>query len=408
MNDFKITNKKKILIISPQALPIPAVCGGAVETLLTNFIEQNELKCLAELYVISIFNTEAAKFKYSNAHIIYQKNNYFGQFFYSLWLLLKRIVFKIFKLKKSALSPINYFGYKCYKIASRIKPDYIIDESYDRIHHLKSLLKIVDKDKFFYHLHYVRKSNPEIRCFFPNTIAISKYVLNEWTNNNIGEKDFVLYNGIDITDFQKNISSVEKNYFRKKYGFSTNDFIVLFTGRLRPHKGVLQLLQAFNMICHKDIKLLIAGDFLSESDNTNNSEKAFEYDCLKLIAMNSNIKRLGMIHYEQVNELYHLSDIQIVPSMWEEGAGLVVIEGMASGLPLIITKSGGMPEYTGEDCAIILERNNDLIGNICASILKLYSDSELRKKMSEIGRKRSKLFTKEDYYDNFMRIILNK
>ena len=94
--------------------------------------------------------------------------------------------------------------------------------------------------------------------------------------------------------------------------------------------------------------------------------------------------------------------------MWEEGAGLVAIEGMANGLPLIITKSGGMPEYTGKECAIILDRDEKLTDNIADSILKLFDDADLRQKMSLAGIERSKLFSKEKYFANYMNILLGE
>lgn len=51
-----------------------------------------------------------------------------------------------------------------------------------------------------------------------------------------------------------------------------------------------------------------------------------------------------------------MADVQVVCSICEEAAGLVAIEGMMSGLPLIITDSGGLPEYVGENAYAVLKR----------------------------------------------------
>ena len=56
-----------------------------------------------------------------------------------------------------------------------------------------------------------------------------------------------------------------------------------------------------------------------------------------------------------------MADVQVVCSICEEAAGLVAIEGMMSGLPLIITDSGGLPEYVGENAYAVLKKKNALI-----------------------------------------------
>ena len=58
----------------------------------------------------------------------------------------------------------------------------------------------------------------------------------------------------------------------------------------------------------------------------------------------------GFIHNKQLPMIHSIADIAVVPSIYDEPAGLVVIEALASGLPLIITDSGGMPEYINNEC----------------------------------------------------------
>ena len=60
--------KKKILIVSPMALPVPDVMGGAIERLITMLIEENEKEQLCDLCVISSYNEEAARLSSSYKH----------------------------------------------------------------------------------------------------------------------------------------------------------------------------------------------------------------------------------------------------------------------------------------------------------------------------------------------------
>lgn len=76
------------------------------------------------------------------------------------------------------------------------------------------------------------------------------------------------------------------------------------------------------------------------------------------------IRNLGYIPNNALYRYYQASDLQVIPSLWKETAGIVAIEGMLSGLPLIVTRSGGMVEYVDETCAKILERDDRLVENL--------------------------------------------
>ena len=404
---------KKILFIPAQYLPVPAVKGGAVEVLLTQLIEENERHHRADFYVVSKYDQKAKKIRYNHSKIFFVKTSCFHKIAYLFVKILRKLKFNRFTNKfhkddEYGSKELTYFGYKCDKLAKKIKPDVIVSESYDKIHRLWPLVKRFGNDNFYYHLHYTKEEVIDIRKMFPNTIAISQFVLNHWAKDpNIRGKNHVLYNGIDLIRFEAKLSKSEKEEIRKLYGLNNNDFVVLFTGRLRPHKGVLELLKAFDTIQDNEVKLLLVGDFLSESKEHGGNEAEFQRKCLDIISRNNNIIRTGNVSYDKIPDLYQISDIQVIPSTWEEGAGLVAIEGMASGLPLIITNSGGMPEYTGKESAIIIERDQFLIENLAKSIEKLQIYRDLRNKLSKAGLERSKNFSKEKYYQQFMDILLD-
>jgi glycosyltransferase involved in cell wall biosynthesis len=76
---------------------------------------------------------------------------------------------------------------------------------------------------------------------------------------------------------------------------------------------------------------------------------------------------------------------------------------MAAGLPLVTTRSGGIPEIC-EGIATIVERNN-IVNNLATAILDLYQHPEKRKQMAEASLERSKMFDKETYAKNFFKAI---
>ena len=98
-----------------------------------------------------------------------------------------------------------------------------------------------------------------------------------------------------------------------------------------------------------------------------------------------------------------LADIAVLPSMWEEPFGLTIVEAMAAGLPLITTRSGGIPEIC-EGVATIVDRDN-IIDNLVTAILDLYNNPNKRKQMAASAIERAKLFDKETFSKNYFEAI---
>lgn len=63
----------------------------------------------------------------------------------------------------------------------------------------------------------------------------------------------------------------------------------------------------------------------------------------------------------------------MIPSLCEDAAPLVPIEGMCSGLPLIVTDSGGMIEYIDDACALVVSRD-EIVKNLTKAIMRAKAD----------------------------------
>jgi glycosyltransferase involved in cell wall biosynthesis len=85
--------------------------------------------------------------------------------------------------------------------------------------------------------------------------------------------------------------------------------------------------------------------------------------------------------------------------MWDEPFGLTIVEALAAELPLVTTKSGGIPEIC-HGIAVIVDRNN-IVNNLADAILDLNRHPEKRKQMAAISLERAKLFDKEPYSEKF-------
>nr|WP_275691059.1 glycosyltransferase family 4 protein [Paenibacillus aceris] len=124
---------------------------------------------------------------------------------------------------------------------------------------------------------------------------------------------------------------------RKKYRVS-HGFQVLFAGRLIKRKGLKQLINAIYLARKKvpGLKLLIAGGEQSKGYKAALQRKARR--------LSVPAKFLGNVPHRNIHEVYGLADCFVCPSQRHEAFGLVNVEAMASGLPVIASANGGIKE----------------------------------------------------------------
>ncbi|WNS41906.1 glycosyltransferase family 4 protein [Paenibacillus sp. MMS20-IR301] len=140
--------------------------------------------------------------------------------------------------------------------------------------------------------------------------------------------------GADLSRFVP-VQPQEKARLRAKYGLAP-DFTVLFVGRVIPRKGVPVLIRAMHRLNRQmPARLLIAG-----------GGKPPYIRRLKLLArrLGVRVSFLGSIPHEDIHSLYQSADCFICPSQRHESFGLVNVEAMATGLPVIASSNGGIRE----------------------------------------------------------------
>jgi glycosyltransferase involved in cell wall biosynthesis len=191
---------------------------------------------------------------------------------------------------------------------------------------------------------------------------------------------------------------------RKQLGFSKDDFVIVYSGRINQDKGVSELIDAMLRIKKtSNIKLMIIGG--SFFGNTNNEDFFIRSLKEKSKTLEERIVFTGFIPYEDVPYYLHLADIAVLPSMWDEPFGLTIAEALAAGLPLITTRSGGIPEIC-EGVAIIVDREQ-IVDNLANAILDLYHHPEKRTLMAKASVERAQQFDKETYAKNFFAALEN-
>ena len=96
---------------------------------------------------------------------------------------------------------------------------------------------------------------------------------------------------------------------------------------------------------------------------------------------------LGLVAAPQLRDLYARSSIVVLPSLWQEPFGLVLLEAMASRKPVVAYRSGAVPEIVADgETGFIVERGN--VEHLAQRVLDLLKDPGLAGKMGEAGRER--------------------
>jgi len=167
-------------------------------------------------------------------------------------------------------------------------------------------------------------------------------------------------NGIDLgKKFNiQNYSEEKIKSIKYQFQISENEIVISFIGRLVEEKGIIDLLEAFEMINNIKIKLLIIGDLAPGERDLETVKKIEKYK------KNNNIIFTG--RREDINDLLIISDIYCLPS-YREGMPRSIIEAMAMGNAIIATDIRGCREQ--------------VINNSNGYIVPLKSPSEIAKKI---------------------------
>lgn len=188
-----------------------------------------------------------------------------------------------------------------------------------------------------------------------HSIAISQAVKDDWCSRlQIPQHSVnVVYNGIDVERF-----SVPKNVVELKssYGVKLGEKVISYIGRLEKEKGIETLIKAFALLRQENIasKLLIAGKPLFSGEEYLSTVEKLTAD----LNISEDVRFLG--HLSDPRPLYQVSDVNVLPSLWLEAFGRVIIESMASGTPSLGSRVGGIPEIlTGEFSDWLFEPGNE-------------------------------------------------
>lgn len=374
-------------------MPVPAVKGGAVETLIDLYLAYNEQHQLHDITVYSV-SDKATK---HHLALLSQVNHYRYINLFTWWAKVRKMM--LFRGKWRYYNPtIEYFLHQALQDIRRQHYDLVIVEN--RPGFILKLRTMTDA-RCVLHLHndFLNAKSKEAASIvegYDKMISVSDYITHQIPD--ASDKSITVYNAIDVAHFLK-----AQPLEREAIGLTKDDFVVVYSGRLNKDKGILPLVEAIHMLTDiPNLKLLVVGASTYSAD----IEPTPFIRQLKETAapVRERIVLTGFVDYQQVPAYLKTANVAVVPSLWEEPFGLTVVEAMAAGLPLIATRSGGIPEIC-EGAAMLVERD-DCATQLAQAIRQLYEHPEQRQQLSDAAQERAHQFDKTRYCEKFFKALL--
>ena len=168
--------------------------------------------------------------------------------------------------------------------------------------------------------------------------------------------------GVDAGALPPGRRQEERARVRQKLGLKDTDVLFLFSGAIRPEKGVDYLARAFARLSSEnpDACLAVAGGsrlWVEQGWLEGKGLEATEHqvrDILSAAVARDRAFLLGLVPPVEISAYYAAADVLVLPSMFQETFGLVLLEAFSAGLPVIAFRSGGIPE-------LVEDRKNGLV-----------------------------------------------
>lgn len=225
-------------------------------------------------------------------------------------------------------------------------------------------------------LHHKLLSSADIiisptECYVKNSKFLGKY----------RDKTIAIAHGIVLEDFHVPYSKAE---CREKLSIPINFNLILFLGQLSPHKGPDVLLRAIPEIIKRNPNVETV--FVGTGPLLNKLERLAHE-----LSVNNCVRFVGYVDDSLKALFYHASDIFVLPSTTtSESFGVVNLEAMACGLPIIASNIGGIPDVVkdGENGLLVPPKDPKALAE---ATVRLLEDEHLRRRFSKNGREKVRM-----------------
>ena len=246
---------------------------------------------------------------------------------------------------------------------------------------IHDIFHLVDKDASILKKIYSKMLFNIIKRNASKVITVSNFTKNQIIDYlHVNESNIkVIYNG--VSSFFKN----RKNINKERY--------LLYVGNIKKHKNIKFLINVFNNLSEKDLKLYIVGNY--------SKLKYPDYDVINAINNNDNIILKDEVDTNLLIEYYSNAELFIFPSLYE-GFGLPPLEAMACGCPVLASNQASIPEVCSNGAEYFDPYDES---DLLIKIKELLNDIDKKEKMIKNGYKHIKQFSWNDKSDKIVNLF---
>jgi D-inositol-3-phosphate glycosyltransferase len=188
----------------------------------------------------------------------------------------------------------------------------------------------------------------------------------------------VIPGGVDLDRF----SPLARAQARATLGMKPNQNVVLFVGRIQRLKGLEVLVRAFARLADLDARLLVVGGQPGTSPESREISRLQHLVTRLGIADRTDF--VGAVAHEQLPLYYSAADVTVMPSSYES-FGLVAVESLACGTPVVATRVGGLTSivHDGETGLLVPWRDAEMFAE---SLRRVLEDTALRQRLARNAR----------------------
>lgn len=304
---------------------------------------------------------------------------------------IKVVIAPVLKLYRKMFTPKNIFQFlKDIKTSFRtldvLHNEYRFDLVYSNT--LAVLLGVFYSKKrnikHLWHVHEIIVHPQVIATLYPQILLkhSDKVVCNSFaTKTNLisrcqllESKTAVIHNGIEHELLNNELS------LKKSFGFQNHDIVITLVGRISRLKGHKLLLTAFLKYLKpiQNVKLLFVGSPVT-------GQEYYLHEVEKMIQENSLQEYVKIIPFiKNLQPIWHITDIAVMPSTEAESFGLVAAEAMLAQKPVVAANHGGLTEIVVDNkTGFLVEPNNEKA--LADALLLLIKSPEMRCKMGNAG-----------------------
>lgn len=378
----------RIAVVLPPMLPLPAVCGGAVEMLTEQCLRANEPSGRHSITVYCPWAPGAEEAARGFRHTRFE--------YIRTGILPYRAACYIYNMCAPAGYYNHYEEYWLTRVLRRMRRqafDLIVAEN--RPGYAPRLAATGAKVVCHLHNDYISADIPQsaaAAATCDKIICVSDFLRRRVETTACGTPAATVHNGIDLATFQS-----AKPADRASYGLRDSDFIVVFSGRLIADKGISELIEAIRLLKeYEDIRLMVVGAG-GESYSSVLHQSA--------VPLAGKVVFTGGVPHSALPALLRMADIAAVPSVWQEPFGLVSAEAIAAGLPVVATRTGATAEVLDDSCSLLIAADEGLPRHLAAAILRLHDDPELRRRMAAAAAARAPQFSTARFVERWWQEI---